>query len=289
MSAADATLAKPKPVRKPLPWPWVAVFSLVTLFCYFGSQRVPAGGDFGTAFQRSDSTRVSDPSAAKRRFRLGTFNIHGGVGADDRFDLQRTAANLHTLDFAGLNEVHGASLLDPDDQAELLGRAIDRSWLFAPTEQRWFHYGFGNGAVSSLPVTSWQRIPLPRRHARSFRNLLLVTLDCQGTRVNVVVTHLDREPRERPEQLRAVSELFLSLAEPAVLMGDMNTPADDPDLKRLLAVPGVVDAVGQALGDKTPPHIDWILLRGLKCLDSGLTRDGASDHPLAWAEVELLD
>ena len=57
------------------------------------------------------------------------------------------------------------------------------------------------------------------------------------------------------------------------------------EIRRLLAVPGVIDAVGQKLGSSAPPRIDFIFVRGLRVLDAGLRDRGASDHPLAWAEL----
>ena len=52
------------------------------------------------------------------------------------------------------------------------------------------------------------------------------------------------------------------MAQPAVLLGDLNSDADDPQIRRLLALPGVVDPVGQVLGREAPRRIDWIFLRG---------------------------
>jgi hypothetical protein len=47
----------------------------------------------------------------------------------------------------------------------------------------------------------------------------------------------------------------------------------------------VIDAIGQKFGSCAPPRIDFVFVRGLRVLDAGLRDDGASDHPLAWAEV----
>lgn len=286
MSLASA-MHRPAAARRWPLGPALVLLAVAAGVVYRGAQRSPSGPDHGAALVQPDSFAAHPAAAAPRRIRLGTFNIHGGIGADGRFDLRRTADNLRGLDFAALNEVRGAWLAAHSNQAESLGRLLGQPWLFAPTERRWFHDDFGNGVVTRLNVVAWQRIPLPQRHAHSHRNLLLLAADHEGRRLHLLVTHLERHPLERPEQLRAAAELFLSLAEPAVLMGDLNTPADDPQLQRLLATPGVIDAVGQVLGKSAPPRIDWILLRGVRCLDGGLIRDGASDHPLAWAEIEL--
>lgn len=254
------------------------------------SWRVPSGPAAGNDVL--SRTSVSAPQAARpdrapRHVRLATFNIHGGKDRYDRRDLDRTAACLAGFDFIGLNEVHGAWFWQRADQAQLLGEQLDMPWLFAPAERRWLHYDFGNGMLVRLPVRSWQRMPLERRHGRSFRNALLTTLDVDGELVRVLVAHVDRsDDRERAEQLRVVGDWFLSLQQPAVLMGDMNTAAEEPGIARLLAAPGVHDPLAEATGSSVP-RIDWLLARGLKTIDAGIEDAGASDHPLIWAELAL--
>ena len=115
--------------------------------------------------------------------------------------------------------------------------------------------GGGVGGGAALAVSNPAEI----------RNVVLVGLPWQGRTVHLLLTHLTRrDDAQRQAQLRAVIDLFLSLAEPAVLLGDLNTEADDPQLARLLAAPGVEDAVGEHLrrsrpGDDPPRRIDWII------------------------------
>ena len=80
--------------------------------------------------------------------------------------------------------------------------------------------------------------------------------------------------------------LYLALSEPAILLGDLNSDAGDPQIRRLLATPGVTDAVGKILGPRDQPRIDWIITRGLRCVDAGIRDSGASDHQAVWAELE---
>ncbi|HUY31365.1 MAG TPA: endonuclease/exonuclease/phosphatase family protein [Pirellulales bacterium] len=262
----------------------VTLAPALALIIWMASFRVDCGPESGRAF----SGTAGDGVNGRRTLRIATFNIHGGEGRDGGFDLDRTADTLRGCDLVGLNEVHGRYAWETVDQAEWLGRTLGTSWLFAPTEERWWHYQFGNGVLSKIPVAFWRRLPLPRRHGRSFRNAVLVNVDLQGRALHVVVTHLDRsEPRDRQEQWQAVARLFLSLAEPAVLMGDMNTEELETPLAELLASPGVHDPLREVLGDGAPRRIDWILTRGLLTVDAGLRDNGASDHPCVWAEVAL--
>jgi len=157
------------------------------------------------------------------------------------------------------------------------------AWLFAPTERRWWHDHFGNGALSDNQVRSWQQIPLDTAGSKSGRNALLVSIDhFDAQPLRALVTHLDRSDPQRSAQLRTVIDLFLALAPPAILLGDLNSTVDDPLIQRLLAAPGAVDALAGTSAGKG--RIDWIVSRGLKCTKSGMIPAGPSDHPCFWAE-----
>lgn len=72
------------------------------------------------------------------------------------------------------------------------------------------------------------------------------------------------------------------------LASRLNSDAADPQIRQLLHTLGVSDALGEKLGNKAPSErIDWIIVRGLRCVDAGIRDNGASDHPLVWAELEL--
>jgi endonuclease/exonuclease/phosphatase family metal-dependent hydrolase len=258
---------------------------------YHASRHVSSGPAEGTAVEG----QVSPGAAERRTFRIGTFNIHGGKGLQGRVDLERTAECLGALrlDCAALSEVHGPALWQTQDQAEQLGRRLGMAWLFAPAVREWYHLEMGNALLTSLPVVFWQRIPLARRYDRSHRNAVLVGLTWQGRTIHLLLTHINRrDDRQRQAQLRAVIALYLALAEPAVLAGDLNSDSDDPQIRQLLATSGVEDPVGRIVGSQSPGEvaagrIDWIFTRGFRCVEAGIEDHGASDHPLVWAELEL--
>jgi endonuclease/exonuclease/phosphatase family metal-dependent hydrolase len=229
----------------------------------------------------SPSPIVSNPATA--RLRVATFNIDGGVGGtDNKFDLDRTAAAMRGFDFVGMEEVHG-DLFGPD-QARILGQKLNMSWLFAPVESQWWHDAFGDGAVTSLPVSFWERIPLANAGADSNRELLWTRATFAGKPLNVLVTHLERHG-DRAAELRTCITLFESFEGQSILMGDFNTQKDDPQIAALRQRPDVADATGKfALGDKNPDTYDWIFARGLKATAGGFIDNGASDHALSWAE-----
>ncbi len=275
--------------RKTLLWTLLVVLVLVPGGAiYHASLRVPTGPAEGD----SVAGAVTRPPSDQQTLRFGTFNIHSGKGRDGQRDLQRVAKCLEGLDFVALNEVHGPGLWQHSDQAQQLGRQLGMAWLFAPNSRRWYFHETGNGLLTALPVSFWQRIPLSRRRDHSHRNLVLAALQHRRRTIHVLLSHINRRDPDRSEQLRAVIELYLALAAPAVLMGDLNSDADDPLLRRLLATPGVTDPVGEILatrspGGEEPRRIDWIITRGLNCVDAGMQDDGASDHPVIWVELEL--
>ncbi len=267
---------------------WLAIVPVAAILCgggYWASLPESTGPAAGSELQGS----VVSPLAHRPTLRIGTLNIHGGKDSD----LSRIADCLADLDFVALQEVHGGGLCCGGDQAARLGEQLDAGWLFAPTQREWFVAESGNGLLSRLPVRSWQRIPLVRQCDRGYRNAVLVSLPFRSRTIQVLITHITRRnDTERREQLRAVTDMYLALAEPAILLGDLNTTADDPQLRDLLATSGVEDAVAKssaeaAAGQDAPGRIDWIITRGLRCVAAGVREKGISDHPLVWAEIDL--
>lgn len=266
---------------------WVGLPALLTGavlagIVWDGAQRVSSGPDAGEGL-RGDGT-TSSP--VRETVRIGTFNIHGCKGTDGRRDIERVAGCLPDLDFTGLQEVHGRGLWGAPDQAELLGHRLGRDWLFAPAVRQWYRDDFGNGLLSSLRVGSWQRIPLPS-DASNPRNAVLAIVEHARGPIRILVTHLtSRNPARHDEQLRAVAAMFLALAEPAILLGDMNARADHPLIRQLATTPGVVEPWCELHAPDNAARIDWIFLRGLRPLRVETTEPGASDHPLVWVEVK---
>ncbi len=235
-----------------------------------GVKLIPSTDGGGSPHLRPVSSRDDTRVQVRPTIRFGTFNIHGGKGIDGRRDLDRVAECLRDLDFVALNEVHGWSALSGSDQAELLGRRVGMQWLFASANQQWYYREFGNGFVTRLPVAYWERIPLPTQFDRSYRNMVLVALQGRPAKhdpipIRLLITHINRRyDAERQAQLRVVIAQYLALPEPAVLLGDLNSDGNDPQIRRLLGTPGVRDAVGAKLGPKASEQIDWIIARGLR-------------------------
>lgn len=249
-----------------------------------GERRMPTGPDGGGVdrYHENDARLPAE-------FQVATFNIHGCKGPDGQQDAVRVAECLEGLQIVGLNEVHGSPWSDPQDQASQLADLCglpDESHVFAPAETQWFGIErFGNGLITRSRLLGWQRIPLPRRYDRSCRNMLLARINGPDGELTVLITHVARsDERERKAQLEAVLKLFGSLEPPAILLGDLNTAPGDPQMDRFLTESGALDAIQEG-GVDGNDRVDWILIRGLKCLASQRLDNGASDHPCFTARL----
>lgn len=237
-----------------------------------GNQRQATSAASGTSFD--------GPPAATRPgalLRVATFNMNR------QLDPVRTVSALGGFDLIALEEVGGGGLLGGKDQTQILGQALQLPWLFAPVERRWWHDDFGNGALTDLPVDHWQRLPFSSAAAATNRNLVLLRLEYQGKPLNVIVTHLDRQG-DHDAELAGVLELFQSLEKPVILLGDLNSePAD----RRIEQLRSLARACGIDPTKNRNDGLDWVLARGMHARDWGLKNTGASDHLLAWAELEM--
>ena len=261
---------------------------LIPILLLAGERRLPTGPDGWAAPQQASA--ASPPLRTNdSEFSVATFNVHGCKGPDGDRDPRRIAALLEDLDIVGLNEVHGSPWATPNAQvfelAQLCQLPSNRC-VFAPAETQWFGLKrFGNGLLARHPLLTWQRIPLPRRHDHSCRNMLVAQVGQPDRPVSILVTHIPHSnSQEREAQLEIVLNTFMSLEPPAVLLADLNTQPGDPRMVRFLAESDAIDAVEQG-GVHGNNRVDWILARGLTCLDSNRIDNDASDHPLFTARL----
>ena len=261
----------------------LAVAALVVGVVTTGSLRRPAGPAQGTTFQG----KVLEAAWSQRKIlRVATYNIHGGRDARGHGSLAGIAECLRGADIVALNEVHGGLGGRQDNHAMILGEQLGLAWLFAPHERRWWRDHFGSGCLTSLPVLYWQRVPLAAPQSGRERNVVWIQLRYQEQVLQVLVTHLDRQT-DRETQLQSVARLFLTLSEPCLLLGDLNSGENDAILQTLLSTQGVRDPVRDFLGPATPSRIDWILARGMIGLRANVCDHGASDHPCFVVELEV--
>jgi endonuclease/exonuclease/phosphatase family metal-dependent hydrolase len=261
----------------------IAIFLIIVLgfFLYQGSQKIALGPAAGITLNQP-SQPASRPSGDI--LRVATFNIDG---KDD----DAVADTMKNFDLIGIEEVHGKGPFSSGNQAESLGEKLGVQWLFAPVERQWWNNSFGDGVLTSLPVEHWQRFPFANEVSQNNRQILVLRLKFADKPLNVLITHLDRHD-DHDEELRSAISLFLSMESPAILMGDLNTGKDekgneDVQIQSLRKTPGVIDPIGDIGESKPAGSYDRIFARGMKSLDAGFIDKGASDHPLAWAKLQL--
>jgi endonuclease/exonuclease/phosphatase family metal-dependent hydrolase len=261
-----------------------------------GSDRVaspPATGvSLGSPAPNEAGPIAVAPEATPDNLRLVLWNIHSGVGLDGAANLDRIGTGFRSIlaspdaqivnSLVGMNEVRAG--WTTDDLARQLGDRLGLPSLFAPAERQWGRDHFGNGVLGSAAVTRWQTIPLPNTKGKGYRNIVLLRTNLTTGPLTVLHTHIDRNT-DRIEQLGVVFDLFRTIAPPVVLMGDLNTSRDDPQLSALLQQPGIVDLVEPWLDAPRAERIDWIIGRGVRASAGGLVESGASDHPLLWVDV----
>jgi endonuclease/exonuclease/phosphatase family metal-dependent hydrolase len=247
----------------------IGLLIVAGLVVWNAQEKIPAGPAEGSSLQGPPA--ATQPNVAT--LRVATFNIDGGAEG-----LDRVAHVLGGFDLAGLQEVHGLG------QTNTLAQSLHLPFVYAPVESQWWIKSFGNAAFTDLPVTHWQRIPISSNDSDSNRNVILLIASFSGRPLNVLVTHIDRK-QDHATEIREVGHLFLSLAEPAILMGDFNLTQDssgqdnDRDVDELRGAAGVIDPIGKGY--------DRIFARGFVAVNSGAIEEHASDHPLAWAELRV--
>jgi endonuclease/exonuclease/phosphatase family metal-dependent hydrolase len=170
--------------------------------------------------------------------RLVTFNIHHGVGGDERHDLPRLAKLLASADadVICLQEVdrHYGERSDEVDQALLLSRALDMQLAWGPAidEERPGaepRRQYGNALLSRLPILISDVHPLPG--GGEPRSALRTMVELDGAALWVTATHLSGgENDRRAEQVAALAALHTEPMETGVIVGDFNTPPGASEL-----------------------------------------------------------
>jgi endonuclease/exonuclease/phosphatase family metal-dependent hydrolase len=154
------------------------------------------------------------------RLRLASWNIHGGIGLDRRFDPERIARVIGELD-AGLVALQEFSAPRRFALLAHLQRATGWHAVTAPTFVR-RGSDFGNAVLSAWPVES-ARIHDLAVPGREPRNAIDVVVAAHGLRLRVVATHLGLSAAERVCQVDALLErIGEGDTLPTVLLGDFN-------------------------------------------------------------------
>lgn len=261
--------------RRPMYWV-VGLIVVVAGIAWYGSWRQPV--NFTHSLKLSTPPQFS--SHQRDTIRIGVFNIHGCKGKDGKRDVERIAKCIHDLDIVSLHEVRGGY---GTNQAQELGELLGMSAVFAPTEWRWGRNDFGNGLLTNVELSQMHQIPLAMS-GHAYRNALLTSFRLEDKTVQLLIAHVDLT-EDRDQQLSAVTNLFLSLKKPALLLGDLNVKATDPRMRSLMATPGIRSALAATPGRGR----DWVIMKGFRTVSAAVVDSEASDHAFVQTELQLLN
>jgi endonuclease/exonuclease/phosphatase family metal-dependent hydrolase len=158
---------------------------------------------------------------AREGIRVASYNTHGGVGRDGHFVPKRIAGVLRELDadVVALQEVE--SRATGFDMLAYLRQETGMAAIAGPTLLR-NGADYGNGLLTRFKVISMKRLDLCVERCEP-RGAIDAELDCGGTPMRVLATHLGLRPAERREQIqRLLKALEGDRPLPTILMGDIN-------------------------------------------------------------------
>lgn len=157
--------------------------------------------------------------------RIASYNIHGCVGIDSRYDVERVAQVICELgcDTVGLQEVDGRpGLLSDCLQLEFLATAtgmtaVTGATLLGPGR----HYG--NALLTRRRILSVRHYDLTCKDCES-RTALDVALEAGSGSIRVMVTHLGLRAAERRFQVKKLLTVLRAIpaGQPVVVLGDIN-------------------------------------------------------------------
>ena len=166
----------------------------------------------------------SGGTISRSRLVLASYNIHGCVGTDRKYDTTRVARVIREInaDVLGLQEIH-AHGVGPDlsDEIQLLA-AVSEFEVVTGTTFVGPRGDYGIALFSRLPVLAVRRIDLnvPLREPRC---ALDVDVAVDGGAIRVITTHLGLAPWERRLQVQRLTEAIVR--DPrrlTVALGDIN-------------------------------------------------------------------
>lgn len=155
---------------------------------------------------------------------VATWNIHGCVGSDGVFDMERTGRVIHALgaDILALQEVGAGRRTEPAvDVFDTIARAfgghfLEAKTLLSPLGPR------GQLLISLWPMRHRQThdLTVPGRPPRSALEALI---DTPHGVLRVIAAHLGLSARERRRQFAHLLNLVMpDLDMPCLLLGDFN-------------------------------------------------------------------
>lgn len=245
-------------------------------------------------------------AAAPGELRVMTYNIHFG-----HENVPRLASVIcgTEADVVALQEVdvHWSERSGFADQAAEIASACGMEFRYGPIydlpplEPGKPNRRFGVAILSRRPILSSRNHLLTRLSTQAdaarepMPGFLQVTVDVDGTEVDVFSTHLDYrpDPSVRRTQVGEMLAILGDGSRPTLLMGDMNAPPDREELAPLFARlrdswAGNADPGFTYPGDAPTARIDYVFVSGpVRAVSARVPATDASDHRPVLADLVL--
>ena len=232
-------------------------------------------------------------SAQAGELRILSWNLHHGVGEDNKLDLERIAKVISEQkpDLVALQEVdRKCGRTKGVDQAAELARLTGMQMAFGKAMD--FDGGaYGQAILSRFPIGDTQVHQLPGDGEP--RIAFEAEVKIEGKPLRMVTVHLDhQQDARRLKQAEALAKSLENHHEMMVMAGDFN---DGPESAALKAFSGQWKAAPKkepkltCPAEKPSAEIDHILLRGLEPKEPAtvLPEAVASDHRPVMVVVKL--
>ena len=154
--------------------------------------------------------------------RVMTWNIHGGIGPDGRFSLERITETIdrHNPDVVALQEVDSRRAAGARSPFELLREAVGDHGIEAKSIST-ADGDYGQMLVSRCPFNATEVHDIT--HAdREPRRAIETEVHCGHGKIRVVATHFGLSFTERRTQARRLVAIARRHTLPTVMLGDFN-------------------------------------------------------------------
>jgi endonuclease/exonuclease/phosphatase family metal-dependent hydrolase len=228
-----------------------------------------------------------------QEIRVMSWNLHHGVGEDDKLDLERIAARIKEQkpDLVVLQEVDNKCRRSKSvDQAAELAKLTGLTGVFGKAMD--FDGGeYGQAILSKHPLgeTKIHRLPGDGEPRIAFE----AVVNFKSQPVRLVSVHLDhQQDARRLKQAETLVKELSASKEPLILAGDFNDVPDSPVLKAFAEGLTPVKKGADHLtcpAAKPDAEIDHMFVRGLKAESpvTVLPEAVASDHRPVVMTVQL--
>ena len=162
--------------------------------------------------------------SAGQTVRVMTWNIHGAVGRNPRFDLERVVALVqrHEPDIVALQEIDSRRAREAhvDNPFSVLQEALGNHGIGAKTVTT-ADGDYGQALISRWPMTNTEvhDLSYPEREPR---RAICSDIQTPAGPLRVVATHLGLSFRERHSQVLALLRMLDNLRTTTVALGDFN-------------------------------------------------------------------